>query len=115
MLLQTLVDVHWHGIVDKGFRGEFIAKVLLCNAMEDILRPTSERRRGLQLNKWGYPWAVHVSSSPTCLLSRTQSLNALLLIANRFLRIGHPGDVTTQVIVISFEKVGTSDSVRVLL
>ena len=36
--LQTLITSLRHGIVGKGFRGEFVTKVLLCMAMEDALR-----------------------------------------------------------------------------
>jgi hypothetical protein len=35
--LQTLITSLRHGIVGKGFRGEFVTNVLLCMAMEDAL------------------------------------------------------------------------------
>jgi hypothetical protein len=36
--LEALVSEMRHGIVDRGFRGEFITKVLLCMAVEDAQR-----------------------------------------------------------------------------
>ena len=36
--LKTFVTSLRHGVVDKGFRGEFVTKVLLCMAMEDALK-----------------------------------------------------------------------------
>jgi hypothetical protein len=36
--LQTLIASLRHGIVQNGFRGEFVTKVLLCMTMEDCLR-----------------------------------------------------------------------------
>jgi hypothetical protein len=36
--LEALVSEMRHGVVDKGFRGEFITKVLLCMAVEDAQR-----------------------------------------------------------------------------
>ena len=40
--LEALVSEMRHGIVDRGFRGEFITKVLLCMAVEDAQREVSK-------------------------------------------------------------------------
>ena len=42
--LQTLITSLRHGIVGKGFRGEFVTKVLLCMAMEDALRIRHDKK-----------------------------------------------------------------------
>ena len=52
--LETLVSEMRHGIVDKGYRGEFITKVLLCMAVEDAQRQawnTSGSQKGWQFTQ----------------------------------------------------------------
>jgi hypothetical protein len=39
--LETLISLIQHGVVDKGFRGELITKVVLCMAMEAALAERS--------------------------------------------------------------------------
>ena len=40
--LEALLYKILHGVVDAGFRGEFVTKALLCIAMEDAQRPTNK-------------------------------------------------------------------------
>jgi hypothetical protein len=68
-------------MVDKGFRGEFLAKCLLCIAMEDTLRPTTERKKQVK-TKWGYSRTVLVIKSLTNLFRNQKHLSASQTVAD---------------------------------
>ena len=57
--LEALLCKILHGVVDRGFRGEFVTKVLLCIAMEDAQRqlgkPLEEQRRSRMTSKKPIP------------------------------------------------------------
>ena len=72
--LETLISVLRHGIVDKGFRGEFLTKVLLSIAMEDTLRPTTTRKKVMK-SKWGYSRTVSVGDFLTNLFRDPKNTN----------------------------------------
>ena len=58
--LEALVSGIRHGVVYKGFREEFIPKVLACIAIEDALRPSAHSPATLK-NSWPYTRPVSVS------------------------------------------------------
>ena len=56
--LEALVSEMRHGIVDKGYRGEFITKVLLCMAVEDVQRRVWENSTSHKGWKYSQPITV---------------------------------------------------------
>jgi hypothetical protein len=72
--LEVLVSELRHGVVYKGFRGEFITKVLACMAIEDALRPSAHMPAILK-KSWSYTRPVSVSRFLNNLLRNPQGIN----------------------------------------
>jgi len=91
--LEVLVSELRHGVVYKGFHGEFITKVLACMAIEDALRPSAHIPAILK-KSWPYTRPVSVSRFLNNLLRNPQGINVSIPSSEQF-TVSDPTILTT--------------------